>query len=203
MLTSKSSIFVSQAKEILVRAKEANKSSQTQAIFTVEAEFESIYNNRGVRSTPGKVTSANELLKATKEFQESVRNPKEHSPYFRDLTHKVYKLNILKGGLLFSTFSLVEYARVNFQDIDDYQNGGLSFLNLDFQVLQYEVKKSQQVCIDKEVEKKTKKLKMKSVLEECLKSPSRLFIMAFLGQDSRFTSSNVDILQVSSSLTPR
>lgn len=202
-LTSKGALFVHYFREVLARAAEANKGGMTQAIFTVEVEFESIYNNRGVKSAQGKVASAKELLKAIKDFQESVRNPREHSPNFRDLTHKVLRVSLLKAGVLFSTFSLIEYARVNFQEIEDYQKGGLAFLNLDFQVLQYEIMKSQQVLVDKEIEKKTKKLRMKAVLEECLKSPSRLFVMAFISQEAAFREGNLQILEVALHVTPR
>jgi hypothetical protein len=166
-------------------------------IFSLCFETVVMFKNRVEISKIDNVKSLEEINYKINNLQEEIRSSKKHIRWYRDLVHKMFCLHVYKGKEKISSMIYIEMAKVNFGEATEVTADQVAWLSLDFQILQYHLAKYRgAIRSDKDFEKKCSRLKINSVLENALETPSKVYVLAFLGKSYDFVKGNLDVYKL-------
>jgi hypothetical protein len=163
-------------------------------IFTLNFECAVIFKNRVDQFKIDNVTSVEEIDLKIENLNEGIRSAKTNLHAYKDLIHKVYCLHVHKGKQKIASMVYLELAKVNFSEVSEVTSDQVAWLNIDTQILQYQLAKYRgAVGPDQDFEKRISSFKLTSVLENSLESPAKVYIVAFLGKTGDYSKSNCEI----------
>lgn len=166
-------------------------------IFSLSFETVVMFKNRVEISKSENVKSIEDITFKINNIQEEIRSSKKHIRWYRDLVHKVFCLHVFKGKDKISSMIYIEMAKVNFGEVTEVTADQLAWLNMDFQILQYQLARYRgTIDKDRDFERNCRGLKINSVIQNALETPSKVFVLSFLGKSYDFVKANLDVYKM-------